>query len=190
MIFSRFFAVITFMFMTGCALSPQTVRISPNIEVASGTYQQQARSIVISLNDNRPDPVIGTRGGIYKETSAITAAADMTQTLKNSMTSAFRILGYSVVDSNADVSVTVDISELTYTAFGDNNVNAVETIAAVKVTCRNQGFTMNNEYRTTDKQDVLKAPTTSKNQQIINDTLSSALQQMFNDQQLLACINR
>jgi uncharacterized lipoprotein YajG len=114
----------------------------------------------------------------------------LTLSVKNSLTSAFRILGYSVVDNNSDVSLSVNIADLRYTAFGDRNVNAVETSAAVGVSCRNRDFVMNNEYRTTDKQDVLKAPSAAKNQEIINATLSTALQRMFNDEKLLECINR
>jgi len=190
MIFSRIVVIASFMALAGCALSPQSVSLSPNIEVASGTYQQQAKSLTITVNDTRQNRVIGTRGGIYKDTSDITPTTDMTLSVKNSLTNSFRILGYSVVDNNSDVSLGVNIVDLQYTAFGDKNVNAVETSAAVGVTCRNRDYVMTNEYRTTDKQDVLKAPSAAKNQEIINDTLSTALQRMFNDEKLLECINR
>jgi uncharacterized lipoprotein len=190
MLFSRVFTVTVTITLAACALSPQTVSISPTIEIPAGNYQQLAKSLAITVTDSRNSQAIGTRGGIYKETSQITPAATMTASVKSSITNSFRILGYSVVDNNSDVSLAVNITDLKYNAFGDRNVTAVETSAAVRIICRNRDFTMNNEYRTTNKQDVLKAPSTNKNEQIINDTLSLALQGMFSDDKLLECINR
>jgi len=190
MTFFKTVTVLSIILLTGCALSPQTVSFSPVIQVASASNQQLARSVSVTVNDNRNNPIIGTRGGIYRDTSVITPAANMVQSLQNSITNSLRILGYSVVNTNSDASLEVNISELKYTAFGERNITAIETIAAVRVICRIRDFVMNNEYRITDKQDVLKAPSASRNQQIINDTLSSALQGMFNDEKLLECINR
>lgn len=176
--------------LAGCALSPQTVSISPDIQVAPGSNEQLQKTIQIIVNDARANKVIGTRGGVYKETSEITADASITQAVLNSLTGAFRVLGYSVSNNSADVTLTVDITDLKYSATGQTTITAVETSAAVKGTCRNATQVVTNEYRITDKAEVLKAPTTNGNQRMINSTLSSTLQRLFNDRTMLDCINR
>ena len=178
------------LFLSGCALSPQTVTIIPDIKVANANNDQQQKAIQIVVNDVRASRVIGTRGGIYKDTSEITASGDITQPVRNSLTAAFRVLGYNVLNDGANVQITVDITDLKYSATGETTIRAVETSAAVKSTCRNGSYVVTNEYRITDNADVLKAPATGKNQDLINGTLSSTLQRLINDATILECINR
>ncbi len=182
--------LIQLLVLSGCALSPQTVTIMPDIKVANDSNDQQQKTIEIIVNDSRTNRVIGTRGGVYKETSEITADGDITTTVRNSLTGAFRVLGYNVINAGANATVTVDITDLKYNATGETTITAVETSAALKASCRNGTYIATNEYRITDKADVLKAPGTSKNQDLINSTLSSTLQSLVNDASLLECINR
>jgi len=181
---------ISILCFSGCALSPQTVTITPDIKVASGSNVQLQKGIAIVVNDVRQNKVLGTRGGIYKDTSSITADAQMVQSVQNSLTNAFRVLGYNVVTGNNPVSLTVDITDLTYAASGDPTIRSVETSAAIKATCRNGSYVMTNDYRITDKKDVLKAPSDSDNVKIVNATLSTTLQRLFNDRGLLDCVNK
>ena len=173
----------------GCALSPQTVNIAPDINVPAAGNRQINKTVSITVNDSRNNSVIGTRGGIYRETAHITADANMTMSLKTILSNAFADLGYNVTN-NSNVTLTVDVAELKYTATGENTITAVETSAAIHATCRNGNLVMNNTYRVTDKQDVLKAPSGTRNQELINNTLATALQRMLNDQKLLECVNR
>lgn len=181
---------ISILCVSGCALSPQTVTITPDIKVASGSNVQLQKGIAIVVNDVRQNKVLGTRGGIYKDTSSITTDAQIVQSVQNSLTNAFRILGYNVVSGSNAVSLTVDITDLTYTASGDPTIRSVATSAAIKATCRNGSYVLTNDYRITDKKDVLKAPSDSDNVKIINDTLSTTLQRLFNDRGLLDCVNK
>jgi len=182
--------LISLLVLSGCALSPQTVTIMPDINMPSGNNAQLQKSIQIVVNDARANKVIGTRGGIYKDTSAITASGDITQSVRNSLTAAYRVMGYSVLNGSANVLVTVDITDLKYAATGEPTIRAIETSATLKATCRNGTFVATNEYRITDKAEVLKAPGPSENQDLINGTLSTALQSLLNDATLLGCINR
>lgn len=176
--------------LAGCALSPQTILIDPEVKVPSGNYQQLQKTIEIQVNDARQNRIIGTRGGIYRDTSEITAAPGITESVQNSLASAFRVLGYNVIGPGANASISVDITDLKYAATGETTIRTVETTAALKATCRNNGYTVTNEYRISDKAEVLKAPSTAENQDLINGTLSSTLQQLINDKNLLGCINR
>jgi uncharacterized lipoprotein len=174
----------------GCALSPQTITIAPAINVGNAPGGQTGvKSVTIKVNDVRTDTVIGTRGGIYRETALLTAHPGMVTTLQAALSNSFRELGYTVVDSGAIV-LTVDVAELKYTAGGENTVTSIETSATVNANCRNGNLVMNNSYRVTDKQDVLKAPSGARNQELINNTLASALQRMVSDPKLLDCLNR
>ena len=183
-------APLLLVLLTGCALSPQTILIDPEVKIPSGNYQQLQKTIQIQVNDARQDRVIGTRGGIYKDTSEITAAPGMTESVQNSLASAFRVLGYNVIGADANATIAVDITDLTYAASGETTIRSVETSATLKATCRNGDHTVTNEYRITDKTEVLKAPSTGENQDMINGTLSSTLQKLVSDPTLMGCINR
>ncbi|MEX2353169.1 MAG: YajG family lipoprotein [Gammaproteobacteria bacterium] len=176
--------------LAACALSPQTVTLSPVLTLSPGEAPGRLNTLAITVNDSRTDNVIGARGGVYRETSLITSSPDMPRSLQLRISEAFRDLGYNVVSNNADADLSINIAELKYTASGSNTITAVETTAAIRVKCRNDNYRMNNDYRITDKQEVLKAPSVSRNSEIINATLSSALQRMFDDEKLLDCINR
>jgi uncharacterized lipoprotein len=182
--------LIPLLVLTGCALSPQTVTIMPDIKVANANNDQQQKTIQIGVNDARANKIIGTRGGIYADTSAITADADITQSVRNSLTAAYRVLGYNVLNSGANVQIIVDITDLKYNATGETTIRAVDTAAALKATCQSGTYVVTNEYRITDKADVLKPPTVGENQDYINETLSSTLQRLVNDASILDCINR
>lgn len=171
----------------GCALSPQTIDIAPRLDTPASRPGNKSVSVVV--NDTRTSRVIGTRGGIYRDTANITANQNMTQTLQAILANALRDMGYNVTDRGS-VSLAVEVAELRYSATGEHTITDVETGATINATCRNGGLVANNSYRVTDRQEVLKAPTSGRNQELINNSLGTALQRMLNDTTLFDCINR
>jgi uncharacterized lipoprotein YajG len=64
----------------------------------------------------------------------------------------------------------------------------ISTSTTVRAICENNSTTLTNDYSITDSQDYVTTPSREENEQIINKTLASALNRMFQDEQLLACL--
>ena len=58
------------MSLVGCAHSPQQLRPQPKLTTALVPVGQ-GQPVVVRVVDGRPSPVLGTRGGLYPETSAV-----------------------------------------------------------------------------------------------------------------------
>src|SRR3990167_6512366 len=56
--------------LVGCAHSPQQLSPQPKLN-SPLTAVGQGQPVVVRVADGRPSPVLGTRGGLYPETSAI-----------------------------------------------------------------------------------------------------------------------
>ena len=182
------FGCLVLVLLYGCALSPQIISVSPSLDTAEATRRQTDNTISIRVSDSRPMTVVGSRGGIYRETSTLTTADNMTSNIREALTSAFNGLGYNVASSGGIV-LTVNISELLYNIERNNAVNTITTSATVNVTCQNPSNTLNNDYKITDKKDYIKAPSQQENERIINTTLASALNRIFNDTNFLRCLD-
>ncbi len=172
----------------GCALSPQVVTIAPDIPV-DNELPRKSNAISLTVKDIRNDHMLGSRGGVYQDTAVIRTDGDITPVLRQRLAEAFSGLGYRVSD-NGDAELIVNLARLAYIVHGDRRINEVETTAAIHVTCRNGDFSMNNDYRIVDRKKVLKAPSESANEQMINDTLSATLQRLLVDQALVDCLDR
>ncbi|MDX1519862.1 MAG: hypothetical protein R3318_07025, partial [Gammaproteobacteria bacterium] len=75
-------------FITACALSPQIIVIEPDINVQGKS--DWPRTLRLDVTDGRDSPIIGQRGGIYKDTSHISTSENMTATLRKSLVKALQ----------------------------------------------------------------------------------------------------
>ena len=186
--FPNIFFYTGMLLLSACALSPQVIGINPDISILEESEQQYNKTISVVVNDARNSNILGSRGGIYSDTALLSTAEDMTINLKNNLENAFSSMGYNVFGSGGNI-LTINIQELSYNAGRETTVTKVVTSASVDVSCQNQSQTMNNTYRITDTKDFITTPTSGQNREVINSTLSTALNRMFSDQNLLNCLN-
>lgn len=62
---------VTSLTLVGCAHSPQQLSPEPKL-TAQLAPVGHGQPVVVRVVDGRPSPTLGTRGGLYPETSAIT----------------------------------------------------------------------------------------------------------------------
>lgn len=101
--------------LTGCALSPQQLDPNPKL---TGTINPvgQGQPVVVRVVDGRSSPALGTRGGLYPETSSIIVPADkLLPKLQAQTEAAVRLLGFtpSANAYNAP-QLTLTLAELKY----------------------------------------------------------------------------
>ncbi|MCW8886608.1 MAG: YajG family lipoprotein [Motiliproteus sp.] len=170
--------------LTACALSPQYVEIDPDIEVR----QQVVSTHVTTLDivDRRPKSELGTRGGVYAETSFIYPSQPLPDSLRPAAIEALGKLGLATQgQSPQPVNITLYIDELSYhtdSAALQKNVTLNCRISAEikKGTRSHQG-----NFNSTKMHSYLKAPNEGENRKIINEVLSETLTRVFNDTQVI-----
>src|SRR5690554_4484133 len=101
--------------LAGCAHSPQQLNVAPSVTAPLSQVAQQ-RPVVVSVQDNRSSPVLGTRGGLYPESSSLTINPQAVSHLQEQVEQALTKLGFQVVaDGTANAnSLVVGLAELTY----------------------------------------------------------------------------
>lgn len=176
-------ALITLL-LAGCAKSPQQVMLAPQID----TDAQLSRSPVVQFNivDNRADPVLGTRGGVYA-TSHLTLARPLDEALRPEIERTLQALGAELNQVTPfPVRLTLYLDTLTYrTEEATTPPINVTLHAAITAKGSSKEREYEGRWESTQKHQFLRIPSEAKNEEIINELLSETLSRMFNDPKLL-----
>lgn len=173
-------------FLSGCALSPQTVRLTPVIDVAPRSIGSE-RQLAIEVIDARPRREFGTRGGVYGDSSLLLPSTEITTPIRQALAGALLDYRFRVAQPAAELplKLTVTVEDFRYTPSGSPLVRAIRTELRLRVQARNGGSDYTTEYTAATTQEVLGAPSPEENERIINRVLSKALQRMLTDERLL-----
>lgn len=180
-----------FLVLGACALSPQQVALRPQLEVAAANYGQQ-RSINVRVEDRRSNPVIGTRGGVYGNTSTIEVGNNHLQEIARSLAGALGQWGFrSEVEGyrGEALEFLVSLDHLSYRP--DSSVGGVLVITAdvsLRVEYGDSYYT--GKYSASQKLRYATLPSEEKNNEEINKVLSLALEKIFQDQGLIAFLRQ
>ena len=176
--------------ISGCALSPQVIEVNPDIRLADTPAVTTPVKLKLNVIDTRSSPVIGQRGGVYKDTSDISTSENMTGNLHRQISAALMQLGYEVAGKGepSDADLTVRISNMKYTASSDKLLNKIEIKVAIHALITKNGKEFNGDYSATRKKDYVKLPSIEENAKIVNEALTVVLQSMLQDRDLVAFI--
>jgi uncharacterized lipoprotein len=178
--------VTTGFVIAGCALSPQTVPIEPTLAVDEVDVGH-GRRMALEAVDSRTDRTLGTRGGIYADSSTISTEAGITDAVRTAMAEALASQGFVVVDpgAEAEMRMRVALEELTYEAFGDPVVRTVEIASKVSSTVVRGSETYTGRAGISKTRNVLTAPAPEDNEAYINDALALSLEKLLADPRYL-----
>ena len=167
-----------------CARSPQVVFLSPQLAGPPDRIAEQ-RSIELRLRDERSSNVIGSRGGLYAETSTITTEDDISPGLTELLTEKLEQQGFTVVapGSGGDVELSVELQKLTY-EMGGSVLTEIKLSSSVGVTCTKGGDTLTSRYETNHREEFAAAPDEEKNSELINMVVGRSLDEMLSDTEL------
>lgn len=169
--------------LAGCVHSPQQLSPEPmlNTQLQAVGHGQP---VVVRLVDGRPSPVLGTRGGLYPETSTISVSGQqLMPKLQAQAEAAVRLLGYtpSANAYNAP-QLTLTLSDLKYQSPKDGLYVTEATISATfSVDAQNGGRRYNGHYSASLDQHFGMAPNQQTNTKLVSDVLSDALERVFKD---------
>ncbi len=177
-----FFTVLG-MSLVGCAHSPQQLDPNPKL---NGTINPvgQGQPVVVRVVDARPSPTLGTRGGLYPETSAvIVPSAKVIPKLQAQTEAAVRLLGFTPSPNAYNApQLTLTLAELKYQSPKEGlYVTEANIGATLKIEVQNAGKRYNGRYGASLNQRFGMAPNEQTNTKLVTDVLSDALTRVFRD---------
>ena len=170
--------------LAGCGLSPQQLSPEPKFEgaiVAVG----QGQPVQVRVIDGRPSPVLGTRGGLYPETSTISVAGStVLPRLQSQVEAAVRLMGFTPTNGAMNApQLSVTLSELTYQSPKDEAYVTEANISTVlSVDVHNGNRRYNGRYSASMNQRSGMAPNEATNTELVSEVLSDALTKLVRDQ--------
>ncbi|EMD98779.1 MULTISPECIES: YajG family lipoprotein [Stutzerimonas stutzeri subgroup] len=177
------FVTVLGLSLVGCAHSPQQLDPNPKL---NGTINPvgQGQPVVVRVVDARPSPTLGTRGGLYPETSAvIVPSAKVVPKLQAQTEAAVRLLGFTPSPNAYNApQLTLTLAELKYQSPKEGlYVTEANIGATLKIEVQNSGKRYNGRYGASLNQRFGMAPNEQTNTKLVTDVLSDALTRVFRD---------
>ncbi len=169
--------------LAGCGLSPQHLKPEPRFTGQMAAVGQ-GQQVTVQVSDARASAILGTRGGLYADSSAISVSGpDVLPRLQAESDAAVRMLGFTPVAQGSDnPQLTLKLTELSYKAVEKNAVAKEANLQAVYVLeVQNGSRRYNGRYAATLTQGYAKAPNEQTNNQWVSQVLSEGLQRVFKD---------
>ncbi|AIR89485.1 YajG family lipoprotein [Pseudomonas cremoricolorata] len=172
--------------LAGCAHSPQQLTPQPKINAQLAPVGH-GQPVVVRVVDGRPSPSLGTRGGMYPETSTISVSGnEVVPKLQAQAEAAVRLLGFTPTGNAYNApKLTVTLAELKYQSPKDKMYVTEATIGATfRADVANGGRTYSGRYGASLDQRFGMAPNQETNNKLVSDVLSDALTRLFKDQSI------
>lgn len=169
--------------LAGCVHSPQQLSPQPILNTQLAAVGR-GQPVVVRVVDGRPSPVLGTRGGMYPETSTITVAGpQLLPQLQTQAEAAVRLLGFTPTANAYNApQLTLTLSELKYQSPKEGLYVTEATISATfRVDAQNGGRRYNGRYGASMDQRFGMAPNQQTNTKLVTEVLSDALSRVFKD---------
>ena len=170
--------------LVGCAHSPQQLSPQPKLNAQLAPVGQ-GQQVVVKVVDGRSSQSLGTRGGLYPETSTISVSgSDVVPKLQAQAEAAVRLLGFTPTANAYNApQLTITLAELKYQSPKDKMYVTEATIGATfRADVSNSGRRYSGRYGASLDQRFGMAPNQETNTKLVSDVLSDALTRMFKDQ--------
>lgn len=175
--------------LAACAYSPQQITIKPELAVAGDNYGN-SRPLAILVEDGRSIKELGSRGGVYKDTSVITIGNSITTAISRLAEAQLASQGFNINSNQADVAqLKIIIDELTYDVPEQSVGKKVLLKAVLRAEATSGGETYTGRYRSNSERQTVITPTMASNEKMINGLLSDTLLRLFTDPKLKAFLS-
>lgn len=170
--------------LSGCAHSPQQLSLNPELNVDLVPVGQ-GQPVNVRVEDGRSSQTLGSRGGMYADTSLINVSSDqLVPKLQAQAEKGVRLLGFTPVSGRSDVpQITLTVVELKYQVPQGVYVTEANISATLKADVKNRQ-SYSGRYSASTNQRFAKAPSEETNTRLISEVLSDALGRAFQDNTL------
>ncbi|WP_342650549.1 YajG family lipoprotein [Pseudomonas sp. REB1044] len=169
--------------LVGCAHSPQQLSPQPKLTTQLNAVGR-GQPVEVKVVDGRASQSLGTRGGMYPETSTISVSGnDVVPKLQAQAEAAVRLLGFTPTRGSGNApQLTVTLAELKYQSPKDKMYVTEATIGATfRADVSNANRRYSGRYGASLDQRFGMAPNQETNTKLVSDVLSDALTRLFKD---------
>lgn len=180
----RIFLLVLSAFVAACAYSPQRINVQPVLSVEGEAYGN-GMPIVVSGADQRQNRVLGTVGGVYRDSANITIANDLEAAMTRAANGLLASKGFVVnsPDSHA-VQLTIVIEDISYQTLEAPIGSSVKLSAVLRAEATRNGETFSGRYQSDTERKSVTKPDAQVNEKWFNELLSNTLIRMFDDPKL------
>lgn len=174
--------------LAACAFTPQQIQLNPNVEVKGQPYGQGQRFSIATI-DNRASASLGSRGGVYQDSSVITVGNDLEAAVTDAFVRAMTAYGF-VFDQGASgaMEISVFIDDLSYSSPDALYANKVDMSMTLRVEVISGTSTWSNRYVSRGEKRFVMAPGKTQNEAQLNALVSSTLGRVFVDPGFVAFV--
>lgn len=178
--------------LSGCAHSPQQLNVTPSVTIPLSQVARQ-QPVAVTVQDSRSSPVMGTRGGLYPDSSNLTISNQAVPHLRQQVEQALGKLGFQVVAEgtpNAN-SLVVSLAELTYVSPKEGvYVTQADIGAAFSAEARSANQRYNGRYSASAQHRFGYAPNQATNTRLVTEVMSDALSRIFKDPEIIRILQQ
>lgn len=187
--------LIAILILPSCALTPETVRLNPQVQSAPTAPVAAGQPVSLVIIDMRPSGVLGNRGltGTAYGGANVSTSGDITQDIQPVIADSLAARGFTVTPTKRKtqgIQLRVEITNLQYAVVPGIITGTLRTEAGVHADClRDQVSQYDHMHRGESEEQVFFAQFAKENEAHINTALSNAITSMFNDADLLSCLS-
>lgn len=178
--------------LAGCAHSPQQLNVTPTVTAPLSQVARQ-QPVVVTVKDGRQSKVLGTRGGLYPDSSNLTISEQALPHVRQQVEQALGQLGFRVVAQgtpNAN-SLTVSLADLSYVSPEEGvYVTQADVSAVFAAEARSNDHRYNGRYSTSAQHRFGYAPNQATNTRLVTEVMSDALTRVFKDSEILRVLQQ
>lgn len=175
--------------LAACAYSPQQITINPVINTDAESYGN-GRAVNVVVEDGRQQKTLGSRGGIYKDTSVITINNSLTEAIARAAQAKLAVQGFNINSAAEDTAtLKIIVDELSYDVPEQSVGKKVMLAAVLKLEAEAGSQSYSGRYKTNAERQTVVTPRMSQNEEMINTLLSDTLVRLFSDPKLKAFLS-
>ena len=168
--------------LAGCAQSPQ--QLSLTLTEAPAQLPPGVAIVDVKAVDARSSNNVGSRGGVYAESSVITTAPLFLQTLVDAYTQALQSSGQVTIQDGAPVAITLILDSFSISTPKRSVLPEIVYSAKISVKVIKAQQTRLYRYSADQKHTLATLPSDVKNQALTNELFSVVLSQAIADDAL------
>ncbi|MED5388457.1 MAG: YajG family lipoprotein [Pseudomonadota bacterium] len=170
----------------GCALSPQMIDVQPVADVEATNIGRNQPVQVLAV-DSRDQEAFGTRGGVYKNTALVRPANDVKAAIEDAVRKGLQTQGFNAFNPSEDATrLEVRLEQLDYVPEEGSVINQVTLTLTLLAEASRGDVIHTGTYKSSVEHQLPLTPSASRNQAMINEILSGAINRLLKDPEMLA----
>lgn len=184
LILKSVFLIIFCIGLFSCAITPQTVRLAPNVDITNSSEGNGAM-VSVKVSDERPQSTIGHRGPGFG--AKISIKQNLKEFFQNEILKGLTEKGFKpfLYKGKGKPILRVEIRSLKYHISGGFLTNDIYIGAAIKAIANVGDNSYEHFYRVENEKRAAFSLTAKDNEKLINEVIDDVLRKLLNDSELI-----